>query len=193
MTTAILPVRYEITNTGTTASNSELKQICSSVISEGGYDETSARIIARRTSELASISTTFLPLVSIRLTSGREGAVVLPSRYQVQPTTSQTYEVVLIKNATLTGASWGSTDSPNVQYDESATSYTGGTIVQQEYITSTVQAGASLDSGLVYNWDLQLGATISGTSDIYTVAVRTLSATPTGSAWASLTFFDITH
>jgi hypothetical protein len=33
MTTAILPVRYEITNTGTTASSSAMKQICSSVMS----------------------------------------------------------------------------------------------------------------------------------------------------------------
>jgi hypothetical protein len=36
MTTAILPIRYEITNTGTTASASTLKQICCTVISEGG-------------------------------------------------------------------------------------------------------------------------------------------------------------
>jgi len=38
MTTAILPIRYEIENTGAAASASTLTQICSSVISEGGYD-----------------------------------------------------------------------------------------------------------------------------------------------------------
>ena len=38
ITTATLPIRYEIENTGTVASNSTLKQICSTVISEGGYE-----------------------------------------------------------------------------------------------------------------------------------------------------------
>ena len=38
MTTASLPLRYEIKNTGVTTSNSTLKQICSTVISEGGYE-----------------------------------------------------------------------------------------------------------------------------------------------------------
>jgi hypothetical protein len=38
ITTASLPLRYEITNTGTTLSSSTLKQICSTVISEGGYE-----------------------------------------------------------------------------------------------------------------------------------------------------------
>jgi hypothetical protein len=39
METAILPVRYEIENTDTTADASTLKQICSTVISEGGYQQ----------------------------------------------------------------------------------------------------------------------------------------------------------
>ena len=38
ITTASLPLRYEITNTGVTASASTLKQVCSTVISEGGYE-----------------------------------------------------------------------------------------------------------------------------------------------------------
>ena len=38
ITTASLPVRYEIFNTAGTVTSSTLKQICSSVISEGGYE-----------------------------------------------------------------------------------------------------------------------------------------------------------
>ena len=37
ITTASLPLRYEIANTGITTSSSTLKQVCSTVISEGGY------------------------------------------------------------------------------------------------------------------------------------------------------------
>jgi hypothetical protein len=67
METAILPVRYEIENTDTTVSSSSLKQICSTVISEGGYQQTVQDTIARRTAILGTISTDFLPLVSIDL------------------------------------------------------------------------------------------------------------------------------
>ena len=65
MTTATLPVRYEITNTGTTASSSSLKQICSSVVSEAGFEQTSIDHVARRTTEFTGIDTTatFFPIV----------------------------------------------------------------------------------------------------------------------------------
>jgi hypothetical protein len=192
MTTAILPVRYEITNTAGTASSSTLKQICSTVISEGGYEKKVALNVARMTTANSAISTTFVPLVSIRLASGRTGAVVVPDGYSVLPTSSSstTFELVMVKNPTLTGASWVSSDSANVQQDLSATSYTGGTIVQQQYIlASNLASGISFGGG-DYNWDLQLGATIGGTSDIYTIAIRTLSGTQT--AIGSLSFWDLT-
>jgi hypothetical protein len=67
ITTAILPVRYEITNTGATSGSSSLKQICSSVVSEGGLEPTSIDHVAIRTTALTSVGTTLLPLVSIRL------------------------------------------------------------------------------------------------------------------------------
>jgi len=190
MTTAILPVRYEITSTAAVAAT--LKQICSSVMSEGGYDAQSADYTARRTAKLTGFSTTFVPLVSIRLASGRDGAVVIVKQAQSLPTVTQNYEVVLYKNATLTGPSWATSVSSNVDYDETATAMTGGTIVAQDYVTSTSQgrSAARVDAG--YNWDLQLGSSIAGVSDIYTLAIRTLDPTPTGDAWGALSFFDLT-
>lgn len=191
MTTAILPVRYEITNTGASTS-ATLKQICSTVISEGGYEKKVALNVARMTAANSSISTTFVPLVSLRLATGRTGAVVVPDGYSVLPTSasSTTFEIVLVKNPTLTGASWVASDSSNVQQDLSATSYTGGTIVQQQYVLSSTLANGISSGGGDYNWDLQLGATIAGTSDIYTLAIRTLSGTQT--AIGSLSFWDLT-
>lgn len=194
MTTAILPVRYEITSTAAVAAT--LTQICCSVVSEGGFEQTSIDHVARRTSILGTISTTFLPLVSIRLASGRTGAVVLPNRVQVLPTTSQNYEVALVKNTTLTGATWAATvpSDSNVDYDVAATAMTGGTIVQTDYVTASGSGGiAQTSAAIAYNWDLQLGATISGTSDIYTVAIRTVSGATTGDAVGSLSFYDLTQ
>jgi len=194
MTTAILPVRYEITTT-TSAVAATLTQICCSVVSEGGFEQTSVDHVARRTTILGTIGGTFLPLVSIRLASGRTGAVVLPNRVQVLPTTSQNYEVALIKNPTLTGASWTAvpTDS-NVEFDVAASATTGGSIVQTDYVTASGASGISNTSlPNAYNFDLQLGATIAGVSDIYTVAVRTVSGATTGDAVGSLSFFDLTQ
>lgn len=192
MTTAILPVRYEVTNTGATASSSTFKQICSSVISEGGYEKKVALDVARMTTANAAIGSAFVPLVSIRLASGRTGAVVIPDGYSVLPTAASatTFEVVLVKNPTLTGASWVSTSSSNVEADLSATSFTGGTIVQQQFILSSTQSSGITSGGGDYNWDLQLGATLGGVSDIYTLAVRALSGTQT--AIGSLSFWDLT-
>jgi hypothetical protein len=185
-----MPVRYEITSTSAVAAT--LKQICSSVMSEGGYDAQSANYTAARTTKKTAISTTLIPLMSIRLATGRSGAVILVRAAQALPITIQNYEVVLLKNPTLTGPSWATSVSTNVDYDQTATAVTGGTVVSHEYVTTTSQGqgAAQIDAG--YNWDLQLGSSIAGVSDIYTLAIRTLDATPTGDAWGALSFFDLT-
>lgn len=191
MTTAILPIRYEITST--TAVAATLTQICSSIVSEGGYGQTSITHCARRTTSLTGIGGTFLPLVSIRLPSTAFGAVILPSRVNVMPLTSDTFEVVLVKNPTLTGTpSWAPVDTDaNVEMDVAATGYTGGAIVQSDYVVATNQGASPLASPTGYNWELQLGVSIAGVSDIYTIGVRTLSGT--GTAVGTLSFYDLTQ
>jgi len=190
MTTATLPIRWEITSTS--AMNADLQQICSSVISEGGYEQTSIDHVARRTTSLTGISTTFVPIVSIRLNSSALGAVVLPNRIQVLPLTADTFEYALVKNPTLSGASWSSVSSDaNVQYDVSATSYSGGTIFQNDYVVSTSRSIGSGNSPIGYNWDLQLGVSIAGVSDIYTLGIRTISGT--GTAIGSFSFYDLSQ
>lgn len=189
MTTAILPVRYEIENTAATASASTLTQICSTVISEGGYQQVSALTWARMTAVMVA-TTTFKPMVSIRLKSTALGAVVLPSVYNAIPIGSVLdYEVVLMKNPTLTGASWTSL-STNVEYDLSATALTGGTIVQQGYTSGSNQGSGTASGGTDYNFDLQLGVSLAGVSDIYTLAARTISGTD--DIIGALSFYDLT-
>lgn len=194
MTTAILPVRYEITNTAATASASSMRQICASVVSEGGYEQYSVGHVARRTTSLNTIGTTFLPLLSIRLSTAGANAVVIPGRIQVLPLQSQNYEVALVKNATLTGASWTavSTDS-NVEFDVSATAVTGGSILRTDYVSSSGSGGTvPLVDSSTYNWALQPGVSLAGVSDILTVQIRTVSGATTGEAVGSLSFWDLT-
>jgi len=191
MQTATLPLRIEIENTAATASSSSMKQICSTVISEGGYEQTSVERVARRSTTLTGIGTSFVPLVSIRLASDSLGAVILPKQVRVLPIANGDYEIALVRNATLTGASYDTTTFASVDFDVTATAMSGGDIVLNEYATATNQAAAQAQNDLLYNFDMQLGATIAGTSDVYTVAVRVLSGT--GSAIGSLAFYDLSE
>jgi hypothetical protein len=196
MTTAILPVRYEIENTGATASASTLTQICSTVISEGGYGQVVAPNTARRTAAKTSIGTTFLPIVAIRLKSTKLNAVVLPHVVNVLPTANGDYEVVLARldsDASLTSASWVTSDFENVEYDISATAVTitAAQIVDNFYLTATNQSSGAIAADSGYNFDMQIGATLANVSQVYVLAVRTLSST--GSAIGSLSFYDLTQ
>jgi hypothetical protein len=194
MTTAILPVRYEITNTAATASASYLKQICSSVISEGGYEQTSVEHVAAMTTTTTTsyLTTTYKPLVSIKLASTALGAVVIPYNVNFLPTTTDNYQVSLFKNPTLSGASYSAvTSDANVEFDINATAVTSGILVYSEFVTS--KSGRSALSGVnaSFNWDLQLGASLTLTSDVYSLCVKTLSGN--GGGIGLLTFYDLTQ
>jgi hypothetical protein len=194
MTTAILPVRYEIFTTSSAVAAS-MKAICISVVSEGGFEQTSIDHVARRTALRTTIGSTFVPLVSIRLGNSTLGSVVLPNRVQVLPTTNQNYEVALVKNTELTSASWSNvaTDS-NVQFDVSATAMANGSIVQVDYVTTSGSGGTgNLSAPTGYNFDLQLGVSLANVSDTMTVAIRTVSGATTGDAVGSLSFYDLTQ
>jgi len=192
MTTATLPVRYEIFNTGITTSASTMKQICVSIQSNGGYEKKVASDVTSKDSFVSVGSTIFIPLVSIRLKASREDAVVIPNQINAIPdsATSVFYEIALIKNATINGGSWVNSSSQNVEQNTTATSMTGGTVVRTEYMSSANKASNVLSADQEYNWDLQLGRTQAKVSDTYTLAVRAISGS--GNAVGSLSFYDLT-
>jgi hypothetical protein len=197
MTTAILPVRYEITTT-TAAVAATLTQICSSVVSEGGFEQSSVEHTASMTNLTASsyLNTSYKPLISIRLASGRTGAVVIPIGVNFLPSTADNFQIALVKNATLsTTPSWSAVASDaNVEFDIGSTSYTGGTIVFSEFATG--KTGRSiLSPSTGYNWDLQLGASIAGVSDTLTLVARTVTTggASTGGGIGAISFYDLTQ
>lgn len=193
MRTATLPIRYEIFNTGITTSSSTMKQICSSVQINGGYERKKAETIARMTTT-KNVGTTFVPLVSIRLSPGREFAVVIPKQWGALPMSNNVgYEVALIRNASLTGAAFTSvpdSTTENTQYDITASALSGGKIVNSTYTFGANQSSGSLTNVEEYNWALQLGTTQAGVSDIFTVAARTISGT--GDVIGLLGYYDLT-
>lgn len=196
MTTAVLPMRYEIISTAGVAAT--MKQICCSVNSEGGYEETSQIYWARNTSPTTvPTSNLFVPMVSIRLNSNRLGAVVLPYQFAVLPISSANYEVVVVKNVALTGASWVTGTFQDVDFDISATAFTsqptGTQICQIDYLTATAQSTTNLLTAIGYKWDLQLGASLAGVSDVLTLGIRTIGASGVANtAIGSFGFYDLT-
>ncbi len=173
MTTATLPVRYEITNTAATAGTSMMRQICSTVISEGGYNAfTYSETAGRGTSVLRlSSAGTYYPVVSIRLDSTRLDAIVLPRQVDVLSPTVNYYRWKLVLNPTLTGADWaGTSTSGTVEYDTAATAISGGIELQAGYVSSRELSELGADA-----FAFQLGRTLAGVSDIVTLAMAATS------------------
>lgn len=193
MTTASLPVRYEITSTGPTAT---LKRICSSVVSEGGYEQRTKQWSATRTTSIAStaVATGWSPIVSIRMASGRTDSVVIPGDINIiGDGNNSIYEWALIRNATITGGTWTThaMSGGNVQYNVDATGLTigNGTVEVTSIFSSSNQSKSNAISTIGYNWDLQLGRDLSGTSDTLTLAVRHLATG--GQVFGSLAWNDL--
>ena len=128
MTTASLNCRYEITSTGASGS---MLQICSTVISEGGYAPTPPIFsIGNGTAEKRlSSANTLYPLATIRLDPNYPDAVVVPAQIDFLSVDVKYGEVQLVVGATLTGASFNNSISSIVETDTSATAMTGGNTV----------------------------------------------------------------
>jgi hypothetical protein len=195
MTSATLPVRYEILNTGITTSVSTMKQICVSIQSNGGYERLVKRDIARRATTLSVSGTSFVPLVSIRLTPGKEDSVILPKSFSFLGSSGSAaiLEVAWIKNATLSNAgtlTWTAVNTPNAQFNTDATTMSGGGIVLNDFVSSANKADTPLNIESTYNWDLQLGRTQAKVSDTLTLAVRAVSGS--ADCIGSISFYDLT-
>jgi hypothetical protein len=168
MTTATLPIRYEITNAGITGSTSTMTQICSTVISEGGYNNfgtTQSAGTGTTQKRLANLGV-YYPIVSIRLNSSRLDSIVFPRQIDVLSPSVNYYRWALLQNPTLTGATFANTSpTGTVDIDTAATAISGGIEIQSGYAASRELAQLSA----VDYFQFQLGRTLAGVSDIVTL------------------------
>lgn len=150
ITTASLPLRYEITNTAATASASTLKQVCSTVLSEGGYELRGLQQAIGTTITSPHVLTTagtYYPVISLRLKSAALDAIVILTALSILAATANAnYSWRVVASATTTGGTWTSagTDS-SVEYNLTGTATTGGRILAQGYFSSTNQSTSSVD------------------------------------------------
>ena len=149
ITTASLPIRYEIFNTAGTAASSTLKQICSSVISEGGYEMhglQQAVVIPITAARSLATAGTYYPIVSLRLKTTELDAIAIISALSVMGVAIGIYNWKILESCTTTAGAWVSagTDSA-VEYNITGTGVSGGRTLATGYLTSSSQASVSVD------------------------------------------------
>jgi hypothetical protein len=169
MTTATLPVRYELTSTGAAGT---MRAICSTVISEGGYMNRSVtRSIGTSLTGKDLSNTVYRPLVCIRLKAANLESVVVPAKFDVFGLQQAAFVYRIIINPTLTGASWTSSGSDSsVEYDLSATALSGGTVIDQGIFVGSNKGGSASITSNDVDFSQQIGRTIAGVSDIWCLA-----------------------
>jgi len=184
--TPFLPMRVEVENVSSVLGDSMFHfSQCHS--SEGASDNlgTPASISTPITGITLSSANTFYPVLSIRLksTNGSLHAVVVPQTLQ-EGTLDNTFVFFrLVLNPTLTGANW--TNHPTaescVQYDVSSTAFTGGTIIEQGFVSAGTNNVLLLNRAGSGNF--QLGRTSLGTaSDVLTLVMAATNANKTAIA-----------
>ena len=152
ISTASLPLRYEIENTGATASNSTLKQVCSSVISEGGYELRGAQqSIQTPIGSPRDLTTaiTYYPVASIRLKTSPnrlDGIVILTALSILGITNNANYSWQVVASGTTTGGTWTSAAADSsVEYNITGTSFTGGRILASGFLNGSNQGSTPVD------------------------------------------------
>jgi len=148
LTTACLPLRYEIFNVGNISTSGNLKQICSTVISEGGYElRGSQQSIGTSITSAKTLTTagTLYPLVSLRLKTDKLDAVVVPSAASAITIDTSICEWRLIEGGTTVGGTWANNGQNSaVEYNISGTSITNGRTVAKGFISSSNQSSSQI-------------------------------------------------
>jgi hypothetical protein len=167
MSTANLPLTYEIENTAGTASSTTMKQICSTVISEGGLEQAGFPFSANNGTTGVSVSASPLAVLSIRPKATFNGitntGLILPHNFSVF-SDGGTVFFEIVRDATLSGDSFTSVDSNSiVEYDVSATTATGGRVVASGYISagSPGKGSSGIDLGTVTRLPLVASSTLT--------------------------------
>ncbi len=168
MTTATLNPRYEITNTSATGGARTMKQICSTVISEGGYNPaTTVNYVANGTSVTRiSSANTLTALASIRLNPAYPDAVVVPAQVDLLLLDVRYGQFQLIEGATFT-TSFSNVTNSVVQTAVHSNTITDGTVVYSGLNSSRDEVEISAD----IKRRLQLRRDVSGTPITLTLAV----------------------
>ena len=149
ITTASLPLRQEITNIGDTSGVSRQKQICSSVLSEGGYElrgKQQAVGTPIATPRTLTTADTYYPVISLRLKSDRLDAIAIITAASFLGVDSGNYNWRIVAGNTVTAGTWVSAgNNSSVEYNLTGTATSGGRVLASGWLSSTNQSAGNID------------------------------------------------
>lgn len=157
----------------------ELRAICATVKSEGGFNLFDIPGFSRAIDmgvTTKTVSTTLIPLISLQVATTFNAlanrGLYVPNGWSVQ--TTNPIRVAVLYRPTLTGPAWAAVDAVNsgLNYDVTASAVSGGILVDVDYVTSAARNFVGGGEGLLGRTIMSLGRT--GTADILTLAaIRT--------------------
>lgn len=175
---SIWPIRCELENTGTPSSNGAATLACGTLISEGGWGPEGILQTANNgvTPRALSAGAT-VPLLTIRKASASVKLPIVPIDFSALSDTPDNYLIQIIRNGTLTGASFSALGLIS-EVDVSATAITGGDVLYSKYLGSGTTAGGAIDiSALKEALNLIAGASFNGGTDAFTSSHISIVAT----------------
>lgn len=190
ISTPNLPVRCEILNTGTTT-GAYFDQICSTVISEGGYVEAGTDWAVSNTPRLLTSGST-LPIMAIRLKNtfksySNRMIVRMGNLSMFSDSENIKWRLIKLPNTSqLTETTWTAVDDDSgVEYCVDATAFTDGDEIDNGFVGASTQGsqkaggapGSNLPSAAKKNYIVQNYD--STDSEIYVVVVTNLGAQST--------------
>jgi len=191
MASANLPLRYELKNVGTTASSTTMKQLCSTVTSEGGSREFDG-IIHSVNNGITSIAvTTRRPILSItpKLLYNNlvNRSTLIYESFSIYPSSDIFYEIVY--DGSLSGASFNSAGiNSTINFDVASTVITGGEVIKSGYIPST--GGTQIGFSASINARLPLALNLAATKG-KTLSIVITSITGTANCLGSIDIREI--
>ena len=152
ITTASLPLRYEIKAIGDIANHATMKQICSTVISEGGYELNGLQqAIDTPITSPISLTTagTYYPIISIRLKTSPnrlDAIVILTALSLLGITNNAFYNWQVRATGTTSGGTWTSAgNDSSVDYKIGGTGITGGRVLASGFAGATNQSSSPIN------------------------------------------------
>jgi hypothetical protein len=197
MTTASLPIRYEIKNTGITSGSSTLKQICSSVQSEGGYELNGLQqAVGNPVGTPITLTTagTYYNLISLRLKSTHLDAIAVLTAISLLATTNNSIVNWQIRaTGTTNGGTWVSAGtSSGVEYKIDGGTITGGRILASGFTSASTQSAIPVDilKAALFKFQMERNGLTGTPYEITLCAAADVNGT---NAYASLDWEEITR
>lgn len=190
MSSANLPIRYEIVNTDDTTSSTTMKQICSAVISEGGLDNDKGIDRSASTGITGANISSRESVLSIRpkdIFNGiKNRGNIIPLDFELY-VESQAVFFEIVYRGTVSGASWSSVGSNSItEFSTTNSTVSGGEVLASGFVPAASGKRSALASGAL-TVKVSLNSDIDGDAQDELSIVCT-ALTGTAVVYASIVF-----